>query len=104
MNEILEFKGPDPPLGHHQYPGDFWLAGSQVFKLMDGVQESLAGRICLLHMSPMSQAEICKTTTTPFILDLDTLSTRVRERQTVPNGNQKTRYTSEPTHPGIWSD
>lgn len=50
---------------------------------MDGVQESLAGRICLLHMSPMSQAEICKTSTTPFILDLDTLSTRVRERQAV---------------------
>ena len=24
-------------------PGDFWLTGSQVFKLMKGVQESLAG-------------------------------------------------------------
>ncbi|MDD3794772.1 MAG: AAA family ATPase, partial [Lachnospiraceae bacterium] len=26
----------------HHRPGDFWLTGSQVFKLMDGVQESLA--------------------------------------------------------------
>jgi len=28
---------------HHE-PGAFWLTGSQVFKLMHGVQESLAGR------------------------------------------------------------
>ena len=34
----------------HQQAGDFWLTGSQIFKLMDGVQESLAGRVCLLHM------------------------------------------------------
>ena len=28
--------------------GDFWLTGSQVFKLMDGIQESLGrGRVCL---------------------------------------------------------
>lgn len=28
-------------------PGAFWLTGSQVFKLMRGVQESLAGRVGL---------------------------------------------------------
>ena len=39
-------------------PGDFWLTGSQVFRLMRGVQESLAGRVALLHMSPLSQREI----------------------------------------------
>ena len=60
-------------------PGDFWLTGSQVFKLMEGVQESLAGRVCLLHMAPMSQAEICGAPTTPFVLDLEALSQRVRE-------------------------
>ena len=26
----------------HHNPGDFWLTGSQLFKLMEGVQESLA--------------------------------------------------------------
>lgn len=61
-------------------PGDFWLTGSQVFKLMDGVQESLAGRVCLLHMSPMSQAELCGAPTTPFVLDLEALSQRMKER------------------------
>ena len=34
----------------HQ-PGDFWLTGSQLFKMMEGVQESLAGRVALLHLS-----------------------------------------------------
>ena len=28
--------------------GDFWLTGSQVFKLMQGLQESLAGRAAVL--------------------------------------------------------
>ena len=31
-------------------PGDFWLTGSQIFKLMKGVQESLAGRVAVLSM------------------------------------------------------
>src|SRR5659263_124194 len=29
----------------HHNPGDFWLTGSQLFKLMNGVQESMAGRV-----------------------------------------------------------
>lgn len=41
----------------HQ-PGDFWLTGSQLFKMMEGVQESLAGRVALLHLPPLSQSEI----------------------------------------------
>ena len=28
----------------HHNPGDFWMTGSQIFKMMKGVQESLAGR------------------------------------------------------------
>lgn len=63
----------------HHTPGDFWLTGSQVFKLMKGVQESLAGRICLLSMSSLSQAEICGNTTIPFKLDIERLSARAKE-------------------------
>lgn len=36
----------------HHNPGDFWMIDSQVFRLMRGVRESLAGRVALLHMSP----------------------------------------------------
>ena len=39
-------------------PGSFWLIGSQIFKLMRGVQESLAGRVAVLSMTSFSQAEI----------------------------------------------
>ena len=39
-------------------PGAFWLTGSQVFKLMQGVQESLAGRVAVLSLTSLSQAEI----------------------------------------------
>lgn len=62
----------------HHNPGDFWLTGSQVFKLMRGVQESLAGRVCLLSMSSMSQAELCGLETQPFVLDIEKLSARAK--------------------------
>lgn len=54
-------------------PGDFWMTGSQIFRLMRGVQESLAGRVALLHMSPMSQREISGATCLPFTVDFDKL-------------------------------
>jgi len=34
-------------------------------------------------MAPMSQAEVCGAPTTPFALDLEQLSTQVRERTAV---------------------
>ena len=64
-------------------PGEFWLTGSQVFKLMRGVQESLAGRVCLLSMSSMSQAEINGYPTRPFIPNLDKLMARANEVKAV---------------------
>lgn len=60
-------------------PGDFWLTGSQIFRLMKGVQESLAGRIAILHLSPLSQQEICSGSDIPFRIDMEQL----RERHNV---------------------
>ena len=57
-------------------PGDFWLTGSQVFKLMRGVQESLAGRVAVLSMTSLSQAEIDGAAAAPFTVELDALSVR----------------------------
>lgn len=65
----------------HQ-PGDFWLTGSQLFKMMKGVQESLAGRVAPLHLSPLSQSEIMKRPPEPpFSLELPLLSERQNGRQ-----------------------
>ena len=62
-------------------PGGFWLTGSQVFKLMSGVQESLAGRVAVLSLTSLSQAEICGGKMEPFTIDLEALSARSKERK-----------------------
>lgn len=64
-------------------PGDFWLTGSQLFPMMEGVQESLAGRVALLHLSPLSYGEISgDDDALPFRVDLSALAER-QERRTV---------------------
>ena len=61
--------------------GDFWLTGSQAFKLMQGIQESLAGRVAVLSLASLSQAEIYGNRLEPFVLDMKKLSARSRERK-----------------------
>lgn len=61
-------------------PGDFWLTGSQIFKLMHGVQESLAGRVAVLSLTSLSQAEISGSPMEPFLVDLTALSDRSANR------------------------
>ena len=65
----------------HREPGAFWLTGSQVFKLMRGVRESLAGRVAVLSMTTLSQAEICGGDMEPFQIDLSALSAREKQRE-----------------------
>lgn len=54
-------------------PGAFWLTGSQIYRLMRGVRESLAGRVALLHLSPLSQREITGEQPKAFSVDFDAL-------------------------------
>ena len=62
-------------------PGAFWLTGSQVFKLMRGVQESLAGRVALLSLTSLSQAEISGGEMEPFTIEMEALEARKKGRQ-----------------------
>lgn len=58
-------------------PGSFWLTGSQAFRMMELAQESLAGRVAILHMSGLSQHEIYGTgEAMPFAIDLQDLKKR----------------------------
>lgn len=58
-------------------PGAFWLTGSQTFRLMELAQESLAGRVAILHMTSLSQHEIYGTgNNAPFSVDLAQLKER----------------------------
>lgn len=62
-------------------PGEFWLTGSQIFELMRGVQESLAGRVAVLSMTSLSQAEISGAEIKPFTVDIEKLDQRGEERK-----------------------
>jgi len=64
-------------------PGDFWLTGSQIFKLMRGVQESLAGRVAVLSLTSLSQGEIEGKDLKPFTVDIDSLRDRTKDRSPV---------------------
>lgn len=58
-------------------PGAFWLSGSQAFGLMELAQESLAGRVAILHMPSLSQHEIYGSgDSIPFTVELDSLKKR----------------------------
>ena len=57
----------------HHTPGAFWLTGSQIYRLMRGVQESLAGRVALLHLFPLSQREITGALPRVFSVDFEAL-------------------------------
>ena len=62
--------------------GDFWITGSQVFRLMKNVSESLAGRVGIVNLLGLSSAEIYGEPSEPFQSDpsylMDRLSTKGR--------------------------
>ena len=56
--------------------GMIWLTGSQKFKMMKNVSESLAGRIAVFDMTVLSQAELRGDTPILFHPSIDSLKTR----------------------------
>ena len=42
----------------HEEKGLFWLTGSQQFKMMNNVRETLAGRISILELYSLSKSEV----------------------------------------------
>ncbi len=58
--------------------GMFWLTGSQKFKMMQNVSESLAGRVAVFDMAGLSSAEIEDRPAAPFHPDLNSLRERMR--------------------------
>lgn len=67
-------------------PGAFWLTGSQVFKLMRGVQESLAGRVAVLSLTSLSQAEIFGGEMEPFTIEMEALAARKGRKEVDTRG------------------
>ena len=59
--------------------GDFWLTGSQVFRLMKDVSESLAGRVGIVNLLGLSSSEINGVPSVPFTTDSHRLIKRIDE-------------------------
>ena len=60
--------------------GDFWITGSQVFRLMQNVSESLAGRVGIVNLLGLSDAEIYEEPSMPFQTDAAYLMNRLSVR------------------------
>lgn len=60
--------------------GDFWLTGSQAFRLMKNVSESLAGRVGIVNLLGLSDAEIYHEPSAPFQTDTEHLMNRLSEK------------------------
>ncbi len=69
-------------------PGSYWLTGSQSFHLMAFAQESLAGRVAILHMSALSQSELYGgAASEPLSLSMEKLKEREKDLQSCsPSG------------------
>ena len=59
--------------------GMFILTGSQSYKLMKGVTESLAGRVSIIHMMPLSRNEILGRDEPLFDFDLKNIQKRAND-------------------------
>lgn len=57
--------------------GDFWITGSQVFRLMKDVSESLAGRVGMISLLGLSDAEIYGYESEPFTTEPERLMKRL---------------------------
>lgn len=61
-----------------QQPGLFWLTGSQQFHLMQGISESLAGRVAIIHLLGLARRELIGAgKARPFLPTSDLIEERV---------------------------
>lgn len=63
--------------------GLFWLTGSQKFKMMKNITESLAGRVAVFELSSFSQAELNNRTQDLFVPDVENLKNKEYSSLTV---------------------
>lgn len=59
--------------------GMYILTASQMYKLMNNVSESMAGRVSIIHMSPLSRNEIINREENAFDFDLNKIQMRAKQ-------------------------
>jgi predicted AAA+ superfamily ATPase len=61
----------------HKNNGDFWITGSQMFRMMKNVSESLAGRVGILNLFGLSNSEIADNPFNEYKADKTELLKRI---------------------------
>lgn len=83
--------------------GDFWITGSQVFRLMKNVSESLAGRVGIVNLLGLSDSEIYHTPSEVFSTEPQHLMKRLSEVK--PRGlNEIYRRIFRGSMPALYED
>lgn len=59
--------------------GMYILTGSQAYRLMEGVTQSMAGRVGIIEMSPLSMSEVLGRDEKPFVVDFESNIRRAME-------------------------
>ena len=80
--------------------GMFLLTGSQSYGMMKGVTESLAGRVSIVRMSPLSRNEILSRKDIPFSFDPLLSSRRAEDSPLDGDGLQEILFRG--TFPRLW--
>lgn len=71
---------------NHNDKGLFYLSGSQPFKLMDMASDSLAGRVAIIEIAPLSLRELMKSDCkTPFLPTMEYIKKRNNEAKNPGN-------------------
>lgn len=81
--------------------GQFWLTGSQHYRMMNNVRESLAGRVGILRMHGLTQGEKTGTDGTPLTLDVGSMQRRAAERSSVWGAERVPEHIWTGVMPGI---
>ena len=81
--------------------GEFWLTGSQMFHMMKGVSESLAGRVGILPIQGLSISELNKSSNEPYTTDIDRLINRVEIAKKM-DLNKIYKHIYKGSMPAVW--
>ncbi len=79
--EYLQTNVEVKKMNDENYYGMYVITGSQSYRLMEGVTQSMAGRIGIINMAPLSQSEINKVEELPFVPNLDNAISRIQDYQ-----------------------
>ena len=83
FNVIEEIVNKEKRARNNNY-GMYILTGSQMYKLMKGITESLAGRVSIIHMMPLSRNEIINREEPVFNFNIVDIQKRAKENPMTP--------------------